>query len=64
MSMRNFTLAIAGATMLGLVAAQAAVPAMKGNQPGAGIHHQPTAHHMLADGEGSGADVAANRHMA
>lgn len=62
--MRNFTLAIAAATMLGLAAAQAAVPNVKGHQPLAGTHHQPTAHHVLADGDGAGADVASNRHLA
>jgi hypothetical protein len=59
--MRRFTLAIAAATMLGLGAAQAAQPAAKGHQPGAREHLQPTAHRILADADGSGADVQANR---
>ncbi len=76
--MRHFTLAIAAATMLGLGAAQAAQPAFKGHQPGAREHLRPTAHHILAqaasqpvrahvilaEGDGSGADVRANRHTA
>ncbi len=59
--MRHFTLALAMATMLGLTAAQAQQPAMKGHQPMAREHHQPTAHRLLADAENSGADVQANR---
>ncbi len=76
--MRHFTLAIAAAAMLGLGAAQAAQPTVKGHQPGARAHLQPTAHHILAQaesrgarthatliaGDGAGADVRANRHMA
>jgi hypothetical protein len=62
--MRKFMMAAAAATMLGLGAAQAAQPAMKGHQPGAEAHVKPTAHRILADSEGSGADVRANRHMA
>jgi hypothetical protein len=62
--MRYFTLAIAMATMLGLGAAHAQQAAMKGHQPMAREHHQPTAHRLLAEGDGSGADVQANHHLA
>ncbi len=62
--MRYFTLAIAAATMLGLGAAQAQQSAEKGHQPMAREHQQPSAHRLLADGDGSGADVQANRHAA
>ncbi len=62
--MRYFTLAIAMATMLGAGAAQAQESAMKGHQPMARGHHQPTAHRVLAEGDGSGADVRANSHLA
>ena len=63
--MHHFMLAFAAATLLGLGAAQAAQPAVKGHQPGAWAHLQPTAHRtILADAEGAGADVAANTHPA
>jgi hypothetical protein len=62
--MRYFTLAIAMATMLGLGAAHAQQAAMKGHQPMAREHHQPTEHRLLAAGDGSGADVWANSHTA
>jgi hypothetical protein len=62
--MRYFTLALAMASMLGLSAAHAQQSAMKGHQPMARGHHQPSEHRLLADGDGSGADVQANRHTA
>ncbi len=49
--MRNFTIAIAAVSMLGMAAAHAAQPSVKGHQPGAEPHHQPTAHRILAEGE-------------
>ncbi len=55
--MRHFTLAIAAATMIGLGAAHAEQPAVRGHQPGAREHHQPTAHRILADVQGSGVDL-------
>jgi hypothetical protein len=58
--MRYFMLSLAAASLLGLGAAQAAQPAMKGHQPGAGAHQTPTAHRILAEADGSGADVQAN----
>ncbi len=58
--MRHFMLALAGAAMLGVGAAQAAQPTVKGHQPGAEAHRNPTAHRILADSDGSGADVQAN----
>jgi hypothetical protein len=51
-------------SMLGLGAAHAQQSAMKGHQPMAREHHQPTAHRLLADADGSGADVQATRHTA
>jgi hypothetical protein len=53
--MRHFMIAIAAVSMLGLGAAQAAQPTMKGHQPGAREHMQPTAHRVLAEGEQLGA---------
>jgi hypothetical protein len=58
--MRYFMLSLAAATMLGLGAAQAAQPAMRGHQPGAEAHQTPTDRRTLAEGDGSGADVQAN----
>jgi hypothetical protein len=58
--MRNFILTLAVASMLGLAAAQAAQPANKSHQAGAEAHRQPTAHRILADADGAGADVRAN----
>ncbi len=58
--MRHFMLALAGAAMLGVGAAQAAQPTMKGHQPGAEAHLKPTAHRVLAEADGSGADIQAN----
>jgi len=52
------------ASMLGLGAAHAQQAAMKGHQPMAREHRQPTAHSLLAEGDGAGADVQANRHLA
>jgi formate-dependent phosphoribosylglycinamide formyltransferase (GAR transformylase) len=62
-TMRHFTLAIAAATMLGLGAAQAAQPAVKGHQPGAREHQQPTAHRILAAAERSGDEVRVTSHL-
>jgi hypothetical protein len=62
--MRYFTLAIAMATMLGLGAAHAQQAAMKGHQPMAGEHRRPSAHSLLAAGDGAGADIQATRHAA
>ncbi len=58
--MRYFMLSLAAATMLGLGAAHAAQPAMRGHQPGAEAHQTPTDRRILADADGSGADVQAN----
>ncbi len=62
--MRHFIVALAAMTILGLGAAQASQAAVKGHQPGSREHLQPTAHRILADAEGAGADVVANHSRA
>ena len=61
--MRHVMFALAGAAMLGLGAARAAEPAVNGHQPAAREHHQPAAHCILVEADGSGADVRANANI-
>jgi hypothetical protein len=61
--MRYFTLALAMMSIIGIGAAQAQQSAMKGHEPIARGHRQPTAHRILAEAVGTGADIQAARHI-
>jgi len=57
--MRHFMFALAGAAMLGLGAARAAEPAVKGHQPVA-WEHRSAGHRILVEADGPVTDARAN----